>query len=660
MEIMRLRHIATVMNSNVDKVIDPEEVAVRLCNYVHVYKNDFITAAMEFDNGSATEAEIKRFGLRAGDVIITKDSEDRHDIGVPAYVRNTADDLVCGYHLTILRAFPKKCRGDFLFWALQSKAVQEEFAVEASGITRYGLGQEGIKGLSLHLPDLATQKQIAYFLDTETARIDLLIEKKKRLIETLQKKRSSAISHAVTKGILRDAPMRASGVDWLGDIPRSWALTKLGYLGRCANGINIGGEAFGAGYPFFSYGDVYRNRELPKFGSGLVQSTKADRKTYSVKAGDVFFTRTSETIEEVGFSSVCLETIGDAVFAGFLIRFRPYVDRLHPEFSKFAFQHSGLRDYFASEMNLITRASLSQDLLRNMPVPLPPVHDQQMIANYLENLDTRISEISDRTKCGIILLAEKRAALITAAVTGQIDVTTLARHEGTERLQVDTGSVLAPHGEQRQPAPPDRRTIRILVASEVIHRHNASATFGRIKLQKLMFLAEAHANINGIAGCYERYRAGPYDADMVQEIEAGLRQERFYDAREDTTTDRKKVEFQRMARAGEHRNALSLALGVKAAALGSLVDLFKDLNTEATEAVATLYAVWNDALIDGQQPEDASIIKGFLQDWHADKKKFNEADLQIWLGWMRRNGVIPHGDGPRTISTSTPNLFESE
>lgn len=660
MEIMRLRHISTVMNSNVDKVIDPAEVPVRLCNYVHVYKNDFITTGIEFDSGSATEAEIKRFRLRIGDVIITKDSEDRHDIGVPAFVRNTADDIVCGYHLTILRALPQKCRGDFLFWALQSKAVQEAFAVAASGITRYGLGQEGIKGLSLHLPDLATQKQIADFLNTETARIDALIEKKQRLIETLELKRSSAISHAVTKGILRDAPMRASGINWLGDIPKSWMLTKLGYLGRCANGINIGGEAFGSGYPFISYGDVYKNRELPRSGSGLVQSTEADRKTFSVEAGDVFFTRTSETIEEVGFSSVCLEKIEDAVFAGFLIRFRAYEDCLHPRFSKFGFQHSGLRDYFASEMNLITRASLSQDLLRNMPVPLPPMREQQTIANHLENLDARISEISDRTKSGIILLAEKRAALITAAVTGQIDVIAYARHEGARELQGDANPVVVLFGAQRQPNHPDRRTLRVLVAAEVIYRHNASATFGRIKLQKLMFLAEAHANINEIAGCYERYRAGPYDADMVHEIESGLRQERFYDAQADAATDRKKVEFQRMERAGEHRDKLSLALGVKAAALGSLVDLFKDMNTEATEAVATLYAVWNDALIDGQQPDDTFIIKGFLQDWHADKKKFNEADLQIWLGWMRRNDVVPHGDGPRTISTRTRNLFESE
>ena len=139
-----------------------------------------------------------------------------------------------------------------------------------------------------------------------------------------------------------------------------------------------------------------------------------------------------------------------------------------------------------------------------------------------------------------------------------------------------------------------------------------------------------------------------------------MRQEQFYDAKEDTTADRGRVTFQRMPRAGDHRDAISAALGDKVASLRTMVDLFKDLNTEATEAVATLYAVWNDALIDRQQPDDAAIIRGFLQEWHKDKDKFRQADLQTWLGWMRRHEIVPRGAGPRTISTSTPSLFESE
>jgi type I restriction enzyme S subunit len=314
--------------------------------------------------------------------------------------------------------------------------AKEAFAIAANGVTRYGLTQEGIKGLQLWLPDLSTQKRIAAFLDRETARIDELIAKKGGLVSSLRAKLKRAISAAVTDGLDADAPGRDSGIDWIGKIPAHWSLMKLGYLGRCANGINIGGDAFGSGYPFISYGDVYKNRELPVSVAGLVQSTEADRKAYSVIAGDVLFTRTSETIEEVGFSSVCMTTIEDAVFAGFLIRFRPNKNQLSPLFSKYAFQHMGLRDYFAKEMNLITRASLSQDLLRNMPVPLPPLEEQRAIGEHLGRLERQIEAIIEKTLETISKLKERRAALITAAVTGQIDVDTYGK-AGTTSEKLD-------------------------------------------------------------------------------------------------------------------------------------------------------------------------------------------------------------------------------
>lgn len=288
-----------------------------------------------------------------------------------------------------------------------------------------------IGALRLPAPDIQSQKKIAAFLDHETVRIDALIGKKKNLITTLNSKLRVAIASAVTSGINAAATMRYSGTDWIGQIPQHWTITKLGYLGRFANGINIGGDAFGSGHPFYSYGDVYKNRVLPPMASGLVQSSDTDRKSYTVRAGDVFFTRTSETIEEVGFSSVCMETVDDAVFAGFLIRFRPRPGQLHPLFSKYAFQHSGLRDYFAKEMNLITRASLSQDLLRNMPVALPPFDEQEAIARHLTDLETSIGAIIEKTTATIIKLKERRAALITAAVTGQIDVDTYGKASTT-------------------------------------------------------------------------------------------------------------------------------------------------------------------------------------------------------------------------------------
>ena len=111
----RLKFVASVMPSNVDKLTDPDDVPVQLCNYVDVYKNDRITGDMEFMPASATPAQIARFALRGGDVLITKDSETPDDIAVPAYVDSSAAGVVCGYHLALLRPITGRMLGGYLF-----------------------------------------------------------------------------------------------------------------------------------------------------------------------------------------------------------------------------------------------------------------------------------------------------------------------------------------------------------------------------------------------------------------------------------------------------------------------------------------------------------------------------------------------------------------
>ncbi|MFC1518092.1 restriction endonuclease subunit S [Pseudomonadota bacterium] len=272
------------------------------------------------------------------------------------------------------------------------------------------------------LPSQTEQKAIAIFLDRETQRIDSLIEEKQTFIKLLKEKRQALISHVVTKGLNPNVEMQDSGIEWIGQVPKHWGISKVRYLGQCQNGINIGGEFFGHGTPFVSYGDVYNNTSLPEQVQGLVLSTEKDRDNYSVISGDVLFTRTSETIEEIGFSAVCKSTIEQAVFAGFLIRFRPDEGSLEVGFSEYYFRNEKLRAFFAKEMNLVTRASLSQDLLKKMPVLLPPIDEQNEIANYLQAECNKFSEIFAETEKTILLLEERRTSLISAAVTGKIDV----------------------------------------------------------------------------------------------------------------------------------------------------------------------------------------------------------------------------------------------
>ena len=419
-EVKRLKYVAEILPSNVDKHIYPDEIQVRLCNYTDVYYNNYITVDTILEKGSCNEREFTKFVLRKGNVIITKDSETSDDIGVPTFVKDDLDTVVCGYHLTMIR--PLACHGEFIFRFIQSDRTRRYFEVNSNGITRYGLGKASIENLFLPIPPDSEQTQIANFLDCKTEQIDELIRIKERRIALLQEQRTALINQTVTKGLDPNVEMKPSGVEWIGEIPKHWEITKLRHLGILQNGISKDSGSFGLGYPFLSYGDVYNNETLPTRVRGLVKSTEVDRERYAVMEKDVFFTRTSETIEEIGISSTCMKTIENCVFSGFLIRFRNTSEVLTKEFSKYYFPSRLPRIFLAREVNIVTRSSLSQELLKRLPVLLPPMDEQEEIANFLDHKTRQIDELVATEQRKIELLKEYRQSLISETVTGKIDV----------------------------------------------------------------------------------------------------------------------------------------------------------------------------------------------------------------------------------------------
>lgn len=162
---MRLGDIADVIVSNVDKKSLPGERPVRLCNYTDVYKHHTVRPGMGLMTATATCAEIERFGLRVGDVLITKDSEDPNDIAVPAVVEETAPDLVCGYHLAIVRPGPE-ADGPFLKYSFDLPRTRAYFGSRANGATRFGLTVRSIERAVLRIPSLQEQRRIACILRT--------------------------------------------------------------------------------------------------------------------------------------------------------------------------------------------------------------------------------------------------------------------------------------------------------------------------------------------------------------------------------------------------------------------------------------------------------------------------------------------------------------
>ena len=300
--------------------------------------------------------------------------------------------------------------------------TQIEFDFYQYGSAVPSMTQRDLYNVNFPYPTLDEQRRIANYLDRKCSEIDTIIARQQEVIEKLKTYKLSVITEAVTKGLNPNVPMKDSGIDFIGSIPETWRICRLRNIGTLQNGISKGGEFFGHGFPFVSYGDVYRNFSLPVQVAGLIDSSDEERRNYSVESGDIFFTRTSETIEEVGFSSVCEETIPDATFAGFLIRVRPFTNDLVPKFAKYYFRSNHHRYYLVKQMNLVTRASLGQDLLKSMPVLVPPKEEQTNISAYLDKKCGAIESSIEYKQRVIERLTAYKKSLIYEVVTGKKEV----------------------------------------------------------------------------------------------------------------------------------------------------------------------------------------------------------------------------------------------
>lgn len=309
----------------------------------------------------------------------------------------------------------------FINYIFTTREFQKELRRYANGIMeiRLRVSAQDIFKRKIAFPNKQEQIKIADYLNKKCGEIDKVVETEKSVIEKLKEYKQSIITEAVTKGLDKNTQFKDSSIEYIGNIPSNWNIKRLRYFATCQNGISKGGEFFGDGSPFVSYGDVYNNNVLPEVVEGLCMVTDTEKENYSVKEGDIFFTRTSETIEEIAITCVCKKTIENATFAGFLIRVRPYTDELVVGYSKYYFASEIHRKFFVKEMNLVTRASLSQELLKKLPVLIPPKDEQQRIAEYLDKKCSEIDKAIGDKQQVIEKFTEYKKSLIYECVTGK-------------------------------------------------------------------------------------------------------------------------------------------------------------------------------------------------------------------------------------------------
>lgn len=316
---------------------------------------------------------------------------------------------------------------EFLMYYLQSGEIQRYFDLEVTGTTISNLSLNSIKQLQVCMPNESEQAQIANFLDHETAKIDTLIEKKQQLIKLLKEKRQAVISHAVTKGLNQNSSMKDSGVEWLGEVPAHWGVLRLKHLieslesGCSVNAADVPASANEVGVLKTScvYTRTFRVEE-----NKTVVSEDLHRVKCPVRKGAIIISRMN-TPELVGASALVSEYAQNVYLPDRLwqTNFNEKVD-LNSEYLAYFMTVEGFRVQIslAAEGASSSMQNIAKEDYLGINCLLPPLSEQQLIVEYIRLKLDYFEKLDNDANDAVKLLKERRTALISAAVTGKIDV----------------------------------------------------------------------------------------------------------------------------------------------------------------------------------------------------------------------------------------------
>jgi type I restriction enzyme S subunit len=331
-------------------------------------------------------------------------------------------------HVCIIRPIQKSIQPSFLLSAIASNTIQAQIFSLENGTSREGLTFSQIANLVLAVPsNLSEQNAIASFLDRETAKIDALIAKKERLIELLQEKRTAIINHAVTKGLDPTVPLEDSGVDWLGEVPAHWEVKRIKYLAIGQDcGIQMG--PFGGMLKDLSVEEtgfkVYgqENTINDDFTAGhrwITYKQLWEMARYAVRKGDLLLTRKGS----IGKCRVVPDDVTPGIIDSDTIRVRVNEDQIFKGFLvRLMHEAWYLQEQIVWNSRGAILTGLNTTTIAELRVAVPPLTEQKEIVAYLDRETTKIDALIAKIREGIEKLKEYRTALISAAVTGKIDV----------------------------------------------------------------------------------------------------------------------------------------------------------------------------------------------------------------------------------------------
>jgi type I restriction enzyme, S subunit len=324
----------------------------------------------------------------------------------------------------------KPIDGDLQYWEAVLQVY--DYTPIVTGAAQPKLTADQLGSIRLPKPPLDEQEAISSFLDVETSKIDGLVSEQRRLIALLKEKRQAVISHAVTKGLNPNAPMKPSGIQWLGDVPRHWELKPLKYIGQIISGFAFKSHAFtDAGVRVLKIANIQTFNLDWSDESFVPESFYAQNRSFAVFDGDIVFALTRPIISS-GLKAAIAD-VGDELV---LLNQRNAIFRPTNSLDKHFFYHvlfsESFRIDFENNIDFTgQQPNISPLDIADIKIPFPPKDEQEQIGAYLDKQVDTFSQLQAEAERAIELLQERRTALISAAVTGKIDVREYAYQETT-------------------------------------------------------------------------------------------------------------------------------------------------------------------------------------------------------------------------------------
>jgi type I restriction enzyme S subunit len=292
--------------------------------------------------------------------------------------------------------------------------------------TQQNIGMGVIESLACTVPPIDEQMAIAAFLDRETLKVDGLVAEQRRLMELLKEKRQAVISHAVTKGLNPHAPMKPSGIEWLGDVPAVWEVLPVKFLARIGNGSTPNRDT--AGY--------WEEGDYPWLNSSVVnqeQITEAEEFVTSLALKQCHLPKITPPAVLIGITGqgrtrgMASILMFEATINQHMAFLMPYANQAKASFLRRMFDNAYLFLRSDSDGGGSTKGAITCAQIANLKIPLPPLSEQIAIVAFIETELAKFNTLTAEAQRAIDLLQERRTALISAAVTGQIDVRPLTR-----------------------------------------------------------------------------------------------------------------------------------------------------------------------------------------------------------------------------------------